>query len=613
MILSCKNISKSFGADEILSDVSFLVEDREVVALTGVNGAGKTTLLKIIAGEIDSFGGELSLRKGACIGYLAQMMNVDDENTVFDELTTVFSRLISLEEEILQLEKNLDSQDSLLKYHKLTEQFEREKGYEYKSRIRGIIKGLGFSQEEAERKVGTFSGGQKTRVAIGKLLLTEPDILLLDEPTNHLDIKSVEWLENVFLKNYPGAVIVVSHDRYFLDKVATKIIDIENKKAQIYYGNYSYYSIKKEELREEELRHFVNQQRDIHRQEEIIKKLKSFNRKKSLRAARSKEKRLDKMDKLSRPDNLPDKMWLMLEPRKQSGNDVLKIKNLSKTFGNVSLFSGVNFELKKGECAAIIGENGIGKTTLLKMIQSQTSGVFFGTNVEPAYFDQENIRLDNNKTIFDEISDSFPWLSDLEIRNTLAAFVFTRDDVFKKISELSGGERGRVAICKLMLSNANFLLLDEPTNHLDMVSKEILGNAIRSYTGTVLYISHDRYFINDTAEKIFEMSKNGFRMFLGNYDYYIERKTEETEIPETKPQQTIRRQTTKPRKEIDAEKKLAREIADAESELTLVEEELQKEDVCTDAFRANEMYQKKIELEDQLLILYEQKELISSV
>ena len=413
------------------------------------------------------------------------------------------------------------------KYSDLQYKFELMDGYSYKSRIKGVLKGLGFTEDDFDRPVKSLSGGQKTRVYLGSLLLSKPDLLLLDEPTNHLDIESIAWLED-FLRSYTGAVLIISHDRYFLDKIVTKTIEIENKKSHIYEGNYSFYAKNKEINRQIEQHHFVQQQKEIKHQEDVITKLRSFNREKSIKRAESRQKQLEKMEVVNRPENLPDKMRLKLTPKITSGNDVLHAEGLSKSFDNKTLFSNLDIDIKRGEKTAIVGPNGIGKSTLLKILlgkaEKTTGEIKWGTNVHVGYYDQEQHNFNENNTIFQEISDTYPEMTNGEIRNVLAAFVFEGDDVFKLISSLSGGEKGRISLAKIMLSKANCLILDEPTNHLDIFSKEILENAINNYEGTVLYVSHDRYFINKTATKIIELSKDGVKEYLGNYDYYIEKK-----------------------------------------------------------------------------------------
>ena len=533
MILSCQNICKAFLESKVLEHISFHIEDYEKAAIVGINGAGKTTLLRIIIGELQADDGSVTLAKDKTMGYLAQNGAVDTSNTIYDELLSVKQDLITLEERIraceisMQTKEGAELEELMRQYSSLTHAFETGNGYAYKSEVVGVLKGLGFTEEEFTKSVSTLSGGQKTRVALGKLLLQKPDLIILDEPTNHLDMNSIAWLET-YLLNYKGAVIIVSHDRYFLDRIAVKIIEIDQTKATTFTGNYSDYAVKKEQLRAAAMNAYLNQQREIKHQEEVIEKLKSFNREKSIRRAESREKMLDKMDVLEKPKEVRTDMRLKLTPRVTSGNDVLTVENLSKSFGSQLLFQNVNFEIKRGEHVAVIGDNGTGKTTLLKILNQLVpadSGIFrLGAKVEIGYYDQEHHVLHGEKTLFEEISDDYPVLTNTEIRNTLAAFLYTGEDVFKKINDLSGGERGRVSLAKLMLSNANFLILDEPTNHLDILSKEILEDALNHYEGTVLYVSHDRYFINKTAHRILDLAAHSFVNYIGNYDYYLEKR-----------------------------------------------------------------------------------------
>lgn len=533
MILSCSHISKSFGTDVILDDISFHIEDYEKTAIVGINGAGKSTLLKIIVGELSADQGEITLSKGKTLGYLAQHQDLTSHRTIYEELLEVKRSVLQMEERIRSLElemkhaKGEQLEKMLETYTRLTHQFELENGYSCQSEIIGVLKGLGFSEEDFKREISTLSGGQKTRVSLGKLLLSKPDIILLDEPTNHLDMESIAWLET-YLLNYKGAVIIVAHDRYFLDRVATKIIELDLGHGSVFQGNYSVYSQKKALVRQAQMKAYLNQQQEIRHQEEVIAKLKSFNREKSIKRAESREKMLAKIEVLEKPTEVNDEMNIRLEPDITSGNDVLTIKNLGKSFGHNHLFSHVDIDIKRGERVAVIGSNGTGKTTLLKiinqMLPADTGEITFGTKVHIGYYDQEHQVLHMEKTLFDELQDTYPDLNNTRVRNILAAFLFTGDDVFKRIGDLSGGERGRVSLAKLMLSNANFLILDEPTNHLDITSKEILEHALNQYTGTVLYVSHDRYFINQTATRILELTGETFLNYIGNYDYYLEKK-----------------------------------------------------------------------------------------
>ncbi len=532
MILSCQNISKAFAEKEVLQNVSFHIEENEKAAIVGINGAGKTTLLRIIVGEMTPDEGLVTFAKDKSVGYLAQNAGVDTNNTIYEELFHVKQELINLESRMRECEDHMKHADGekleqlMKQYTALTHAFEMGGGYSYKSELVGVLKGLGFTENEFNKSISTLSGGQKTRVALGKLLLLNPDLIILDEPTNHLDMNSIAWLET-YLLNYKGAVIIVSHDRYFLDRIAGKVIEIDQTKATSFLGNYSDYAAKKEILRVAAMNAYLNQQREIKHQEAVIEKLKSFNREKSIKRAESREKMLDKIEVLEKPTEVRTDMKLKLTPHILSGNDVLTVKELAKSFDQKQLFEHTNLEIKRGEHVAIIGDNGTGKTTLLKILNNllpPDQGTFtLGTNVKIGYYDQEHNVLHSDKTLFDEISDDYPYLTNTQIRNVLAAFLFTGDDVFKRICDLSGGERGRVSLAKLMLSDSNFLILDEPTNHLDILSKEILEDAINAYEGTVLYVSHDRYFINKTAHRILDLTARRFVNYIGNYDYYLEK------------------------------------------------------------------------------------------
>ena len=532
MILSCQNISKAFAENQILQNVSFHIEDNEKAAIVGINGAGKSTLLKIIVGELSADEGTVTVAKDKTLGYLAQNSAVDTSNTIYEELLSVKKDLIDLEQRMRECEQAMkhaegDALSDLMKqYTDLTHAFEVGEGYAYKSEVIGVLKGLMFTEADFDRPISTLSGGQKTRVALGKLLLSKSDLIILDEPTNHLDMHSIAWLET-YLLNYKGAVIIVSHDRYFLDRIASKVIEIDQTKATSFQGNYTDYAKKKEQLRVAAWNAYMNQQREIKHQEEVIEKLRSFNREKSIKRAESREKMLQKKEILDKPTEVKADMKLTLTPYQTSGNDVLTVEHLSKGFDGQILFRDLCFEIKRGEHVAIIGDNGTGKTTLLKILNEllpPDSGSFhLGSKVEIGYYDQEHHVLHTEKTLFDEISDDYPYLTNTEIRNVLAAFLFTGEDVFKRIKDLSGGERGRVSLAKLMLGNANFLILDEPTNHLDILSKEILEDALNSYEGTVLYVSHDRYFINKTAHRILDLTSQTLVNYIGNYDYYLEK------------------------------------------------------------------------------------------
>ena len=626
MILSCNDIKKSFGVKNILSNISFNINEKDRVALVGVNGAGKSTLFKIIVGEISKDSGDINIPKNTKIGYFSQNLNLNENNSLFDELLTVFSQIINMEFKLRELEQKMEIYKNeelnliIKEYDKISTYLSENNSFDYNSRIKGVLKGLGFTEDDFYKEIKFLSGGQKTRVALGKILLEEPDILLLDEPTNHLDIKSIQWLEN-FLKSYSKALFIISHDRYFLNKIVNKVIELENTKSTIYNGNYSDYAEKKHIAREIMLKHYLNQQKEIKKQEEVIKKLRSYNREKFVKRAESREKLLDKMEKIEKPDNLPAQMRLSLSPKKESGNDVLIVENLSKSF-DFNLFNNISFDIKKGDKVALIGANGIGKTTLIKMIMEKTSidngSIKLGSNVVIGYYDQEQQNLNLDKTIFDEISDTYPNLKNEEIRNALAVFVFTGDDVFKKISTLSGGEKGRVALAKIMLSNANFLILDEPTNHLDMVSKEILEDALKNYTGTCIYISHDRFFINNTATKVIELTKSKMNIYLGNYDYYLEKCEQKEIVSENIKSKEIsdNKMDWKAQKEAQAEarkkenaiKKLEQEIENIENKINEANEKLTLKEVYTNPYKSKEIYEEKTKLEEELNILYDKWE-----
>ncbi len=533
MVLSCQNVSKAYGIKQVLRDVSFHIEDREKLAIVGINGAGKSTLLKIIMGEETSDNGQVILSKDKSIGYLSQHQDQYFENTIYNEMLLAKADVIKLEEDIRKAEadmKHLEGEEleSMLNtYNRLTHEFEIKDGYSYKSEIIGVLKGLGFDEEDFDRDIKTLSGGQKTRVSLGRLLLTRPDLILLDEPTNHLDVSSISWLEG-FLSSYKGAVIIVSHDRYFMNRIVTKIVEIDNSNAITYNGNYTFYATERAKIRANMMKAYMNQQKEIKHQEEVITKLKSFNREKSIKRAESREKMLDKIEVLDKPTEVRDAMKLRLEPEVETGEDVLLVEGLKKSFGDNTLFEDLGIDIKRGEKVALIGNNGTGKTTILKIINKYVSKdegkIILGSRVKIGYYDQEHQVLALEKTIFDEISDTYPNLTNTKIRNTLAAFLFTGDDVYKRIGDLSGGERGRVSLAKLMLSSANLLILDEPTNHLDITSKEILENALRNYTGTCLFVSHDRYFINQVSTRILDLVDSKLNEYVGNYDYYLEKK-----------------------------------------------------------------------------------------
>ena len=631
MILSCNNISKSFGTDVIIKSCSFNIEDHEKAAIVGINGAGKSTLLKIITGIEPADTGLVTLAKDKTLGYLAQQQNLGSDNTIYDELLSVKQYILDMEKELRSIEKRMNTADGdelenlMKKYSDLNHRFEMENGYAYKSEITGVLKGLGFSEEDFTLNVNTLSGGQKTRVALGRLLLAKPDIILLDEPTNHLDMESIRWLEN-YLLNYNGAVLIVAHDRYFLDKIVSKIIELDNGVATVFSGNYTDYAAKKAILRNMKLKEYLNQQKEIKHQEDVITKLKQFNREKSIKRAESREKMLDKIEIVDKPQELNDKMNIKLEPNVVSGNDVLTISGLSKSFDDVTLFDNIDIEIKRGERVALIGNNGTGKTTILKLIngiiEPDSGSIYLGAKVNIGYYDQEHHVLDPDKTIFDEIRDAYPDLNNTQIRNTLAAFLFTNEDVFKYIRDLSGGEKGRVSLAKLMLSNANFLILDEPTNHLDIVSKEILENALNNYTGTVLFVSHDRYFINAAATRIIELSNKTVVNYIGNYDYYLEKR----DILSAKPINTVSSADIEhAKKAADSKaswqeekikqaqlKKIKNELKRTEERIANIEERIDKLDnmyadpaISSDTAKLMEIHTEKEELSKELDKLYD--------
>ncbi len=635
MILSVQNISKSFGTDEILKNVSFHIEENEKAAIVGVNGAGKSTLLKIIVGELSADTGEVILSKGKSIGYLAQHQDMTGESTIEQELLSVKNDIIALEQRLRSMEEQMhdlqgaELEELLENYNRLNHQFEMEGGYSYKSEVYGVLNGLGFSAEDYTKKIHQLSGGQKTRVALGKLLVTKPDIILLDEPTNHLDMNSIAWLEN-FLMNYKGAVVIVSHDRYFLDRVVTKVIEVSLHQAQVYEGNYSEYAVKKEKVREARIKAYYNQQREIRHQEEVIAKLKSFNREKSIKRAESREKLLDKMDRMEKPVEEHTDIKISLEPNILSGNDVLSVEELAKAYGSQQLFEDLSFEIKRGEHVALIGNNGTGKTTILKilnnMVEKDAGNIKLGSNVHIGYYDQEHQVLHMEKTLFEEISDAYPNLTNTQVRNTLAAFLFTDEDVFKRIGDLSGGERGRVSLAKLMLGKANFLILDEPTNHLDIFSKEVLESALNCYTGTVLFVSHDRYFINKTAHRILDLSDGALCNYLGNYDYYLEKKEElrqqapllqtAQEAPKEESENKLdwqkqKQEQARLRKIANELKKIEDEIEKLEQRIAEIDEQCQDTAVATNSAKLNELSSEREVCSETLETLYEKWEILS--
>lgn len=625
MILNATNISKSFGSNEIIKDATFLVNEHEKVAIVGVNGAGKTTLLKILTGEESADSGSITLAKDAKLGYLRQINNVDSALSIIDELYTVIEPILNMEKRMSQMQEDMkhltgsELEELYSSYTALTHSYELMDGYAAKSRVVGILKGLGFEEADFDRKINTLSGGQKTRVFLAKLLLEEPDIILLDEPTNHLDLRSIEWLES-YLLNYKGAVIIVSHDRYFLDKIVSKVIDIENGNVQMYLGNYTDFSNKKQMLLDAKMKEYLNQQQEIKHQEAVITKLKQFNREKSIKRAESRQKQLEKIERVEAPQTYSENMRLSLDISKESGKDVLTVHNLSKSFDQKKLFWDINFEIKRGERVAIIGDNGTGKTTLLKIIngllEPDTGEVIYGSNVSVAYYDQEHQVLHMDKTLFDELSDTYPEMTNTQIRNILAAFLFTGEDVYKKIADLSGGERGRVSLVKLMLSKANFLLLDEPTNHLDIVSKDVLENALTNFPGTVCYVSHDRYFINKTATRILDLTENRLLNYIGNYDYYIEKReaveeaanltnAEQAEKPadvsESKKEWIDNKTVLAQKKKVkNALNKCEKEISEIEDKLQSIDEDFANPENASNVGKLMELQKQKEALEKRL-------------
>lgn len=639
MILACNNINKSFLDNDILKNVSFNINENEKVAIVGDNGCGKSTLLKIIVGLMKSDSGEVITAKNTNIGYLAQHQDIDSNNTLYEEILSSRDDILKIEADLEETHKKMEQStgvelDRLVaKYTSLTQEYEGKNGYSYKSEVLGILNGLGFPESDYDKTINQFSGGQKTRIALGKILLTAPEILILDEPTNHLDINSINWLEN-YLLNYKGTIIIVSHDRYFLDKLVNKVIHIELCKATTYLGNYTDFNEKYTKQREIDLRHYENQQKEIKHQQEVIDKLKSFNREKSIKRAESRQKALDKIERLDKPIEVNNQMRLTFKPKIESGNDVLHVENLEKSFGDLHLFKNVSFDIKKGEKVALIGDNGTGKTTILKILNRflpADNGMFkLGTNVTIGYYDQEQQLLNPTNTLFDEISDLRPELSNTQIRNILADYLFTEDDVFKQISSLSGGEKGRLSLARLMLSNANFLILDEPTNHLDILSKSILEKALNSYEGTVLYVSHDRYFINTTATRILSLSNNQIYNYVGNYDYYLDKKTivESATISSTStsintPNSAVstsveseskldwkaaKEAQAAERKRQNAINKIENEISSIETKISELDEQMSNPDVASDISKLMPLSKEKEELDEKLLELMEKWE-----
>ncbi|MBQ6360487.1 MAG: ABC-F family ATP-binding cassette domain-containing protein [Lachnospiraceae bacterium] len=637
MILSVNHLEKSFDGETLFSEASFRIDDKDKAAIVGSNGAGKTTLLRIIMGELSADAGEVVISRGKTIGYLSQHQGLSDDCSIYEEIRKAKADVLAMEDSIRALEQRMKGAEGaalssmMEEYSRLNHEFELKDGYAARSEMTGVLKGMGFSEDEFDKRCGKLSGGQKTRVALAKLLLTRPDCILLDEPTNHLDISSIQWLEG-YLRAYPGAVIVVAHDRYFLDRIADKVIEVDGGKVTEYKGNYSAYAALKKRQREDALKAYMNQRQMIRHQEEVIEKLRSFNREKSIKRAESRQKMLDKVKRLDKPAGPADKMVLKLSAHEESGKDVLVIEGLSKAFGDHTLFSDVNIHIRRGERVAIIGDNGTGKTTLLKIItglaDADAGTLTLGSKVEIGYYDQEQQLLTDENTLFEEISDAYPNLTNTTIRNTLASFLFTGDDVFKPVSALSGGERGRLALCKLILSDYNFLILDEPTNHLDMPSKEVLENALSSYEGTLLYVSHDRYFVNQTCTRILELSGEHFTEYLGNYDYYLEKKENmakpdaasagKAAQPETASaagaldwKQQKEEQARKRKHENDI-KKTEASIEKLETRSAEIDELLTQEEVFTNVSRLMELNSEKEKLQEELMELMEKWEQLLS-
>ncbi len=628
MILSCQNITKSFGTDIIIKGGSFHLEEREKAAIVGINGAGKTTLLRIIVGESAPDSGTVTLAKGKTLGYLKQHQDVNSSSTIYEELLSVKEDVLQMERRLRAIEQEMKHTDGdalqtlMEQYNRISTEFEHKNGYAIQSEVTGVLKGLGFTEDEFGKQISTLSGGQKTRVALGRLLLSAPDILLLDEPINHLDLNSIAWLEN-YLLGYGGAVLIVAHDRYFLNRVASKIIEIDNGQITSFSGNYSDYASKKAQLRETAWKAYLNLQQEIKHQEAVIAKLKSFNREKSIKRAESREKMLNKMELIEKPSEVRSDMHLRFSPQVVSGNDVLNVEHLSKSFPGNPLFTDLNFSISRGEKVAVIGDNGTGKTTVLKILnelEPADSGTFtLGSKVNIGYYDQEHQLLSMDKTLVEEISDVYPDMTGTQIRNVLASFLFTGDDVFKRVRDLSGGERGRLALARLMLSKSNFLILDEPTNHLDIVSKEILEEAIRNYSGTVLYVSHDRYFINQTATRILELKNGTLISYIGNYDYYLEKVDELTKVyapsaqePQEKTELSSSRQDwTRQKEEQARERKRQNDLKKTEDRIAALEERdkeidvlMEQEEVFTDVARCTELSSEKAALMEELDRLY---------
>ena len=638
MILSCQKIHKAFGENVVLNNVNFIINEGEKVAVIGINGAGKTTLFRIITGEMEADDGSVIRQKGLSLGYLSQVIDVTSHRTIYEEMVDAKKEIIETEQEIRRLEKEIsrlsgqELEAAMDRYARLTEFFEKADGYAWKSEITGVLKGLGFPEDQFDTPIHKLSGGQKTRIALGRILLTHPDIILLDEPTNHLDMESIRWLET-FLSSYRGSVIIISHDRYFLDSVVGKVIEIENGTSQVFQGNYTVYAEKKKAQRDAQMKRYVNQQQQIHHQEEVIQKLRSFNREKSIRRAESREKMLSKLEMVEKPITLNSRMRITLEPEIMSGNDVLTIEDLSKSFGDKHLFRGLNLQIQRGEVVGLLGANGTGKTTLLKIInrhlRADSGKIRYGAKVEIGYYDQEQHVLNDDNTIFDEIADAYPKLTNTRIRNVLAAFLFTGEDVFKVIGTLSGGEKGRVSLAKLMLGGANFIILDEPTNHLDIQSREILEEAINNYEGTVFYVSHDRYFIDRTTTRILDLSPTGLVNYKGNYTYYLSQKeagnveADSESVLEPVKEENVsssgsREDWQKQRAEAARKRKLANDLKKTEHRIAQLEEqseqlkaEIALPEVAVDAARLTDLCAQLDDCEAELLELYEEWEKLS--
>ena len=633
IVLSCNNLNKSFGIDSILENVNFTVNEYDKIGIIGVNGTGKTTLFKIISGIYGYDSGDIYTSKDCEIGYLEQNTNFHSENTILEEVLEVFKDVIEMEKYLRDLEHKISEESSntnsttleklMNEYSNKLEAFSDMNGYGYKSEAKGVLKGLGFSDEDMDKPISILSGGEKTRVLLGKLLLKKPTLLLLDEPTNHLDSEAIEWLE-VFLKQYKGTVILISHDRYFLDQVVNRIFEIHNKKLKTYNGNYSDF-IKASAIEKElELKKFEDQQKDIKKQEESIERLKAFGREKHLKRARSKEKALAKVDVLDKPEAYRKKAKIEFNPSVTSGNDVLQLRDISMGYGERILFKDLNLDIYRGEKVALIGANGIGKSTLFKIIMNEitplSGDIKFGTNVNVSYFHQEQKTLNLDNTIIDEIWEDNKQLTQTSLRTMLGAFLFEGEEVFKKISTLSGGERARVAILKLILSNANLLLLDEPTNHLDIDSKEVLEEALSSYTGTIFTISHDRYFLNTVVDKVLVLDENGITEYLGNYDYYIEKKKQvqemnTVEVVEEKTKTQLKEEKRKEREQREAEKKnrvkrqsIEKEIEETEAKIEEMDVLLCQEEVYSNPEKSKDVSLQKASLEEKLSALYEEWE-----